>query len=351
MADDLELRMRSIGGEGPSPEFVATLRERVLAEAAMRRRPAPQDTNDPTMEDIMLSPERNDSPTTSRRWTMIAAAVAALALVGGLVYAGTRADEDPAPADQPVPPTPTEPESESEAAPPVDLVAARGSLPDDLAILEPDVPYETDLLGVPMTFSTSRTMRLVYALPGEIWMKSIRGSVVQAKFVRLGGWNTGTEARDPEFREVGSIAPDDIDGWIADNEVIATPLPDVDVGGRAARVFDIEVDPASTADEACPSGSFDSWKPCIWYYSVSPGSFDPTTARDNIDRSLDSATETRLWLVAIDGFDPILLEARIPQNTNDDWLDEFAETTLATLELGPPAPALDVNGSPGQTSN
>ena len=33
MADDLELMMRSIEGEGPSPDFVATLRERVVAEA------------------------------------------------------------------------------------------------------------------------------------------------------------------------------------------------------------------------------------------------------------------------------------------------------------------------------
>ena len=34
MADDLELGLRSIEGEGPSPDFVASLRERLLTEAA-----------------------------------------------------------------------------------------------------------------------------------------------------------------------------------------------------------------------------------------------------------------------------------------------------------------------------
>jgi hypothetical protein len=61
----------------------------------------PADTTEPTMDVITLSPDRNKPPTTSRRWLMVAAA--ALALVGGLIFAGTRADEEPIPADQPEP--------------------------------------------------------------------------------------------------------------------------------------------------------------------------------------------------------------------------------------------------------
>lgn len=53
----------------------------------------------PTVEVIMLSPDRNDSP--KRGWMLAAAAVAVLALVGGLVFATTRSDDDNVPADTP----------------------------------------------------------------------------------------------------------------------------------------------------------------------------------------------------------------------------------------------------------
>ena len=85
------------------------LDELVAPDTAIRQRIDEQNITEPTLEDIMLSPERNESPTTRHRWMMVAAAVAALVLVGGLIFAATRADEDPVPADQPeltVPPDP-----------------------------------------------------------------------------------------------------------------------------------------------------------------------------------------------------------------------------------------------------
>ncbi len=62
---------------------------------------ASQHTNDSTTEVIMLSPDRNEPPTRSRTWMLIAASVAALALVGGLIVAANR--DDVQPADEPVP--------------------------------------------------------------------------------------------------------------------------------------------------------------------------------------------------------------------------------------------------------
>ena len=67
---------------------------------AIRHRIDEQDFTEPTMEVIMLSPETNRYDNRTRRWLMAAAAVAALALIGGLIFAGTRADEDTVPADQ-----------------------------------------------------------------------------------------------------------------------------------------------------------------------------------------------------------------------------------------------------------
>ncbi len=59
-----------------------------------------------TMEVIMLSPDRNDSP--KRGW-MLAAAAGVIILIGGLVFATTRSDDDTVPADTPQATLPAEP--------------------------------------------------------------------------------------------------------------------------------------------------------------------------------------------------------------------------------------------------
>ena len=58
------------------------------------------DTNESTMEVIMISPDRNEPSNRSRTWMFVAASVAAVALVGGLIVVADR-DSDEAPADQP----------------------------------------------------------------------------------------------------------------------------------------------------------------------------------------------------------------------------------------------------------
>jgi hypothetical protein len=67
---------------------------------AIRHRIDEQDTTNPTMEVIMLSPDRNVPRNRSRTWMLAAASVAAVALVGGLIVAVNRNSDD-APADQP----------------------------------------------------------------------------------------------------------------------------------------------------------------------------------------------------------------------------------------------------------
>ena len=67
---------------------------------SIRTRIDEQTDQPPTMEVIMLSPDRNDQP--KRGWMLAAAAVAGLALVGGLVFATTRSDDDTVPADTPM---------------------------------------------------------------------------------------------------------------------------------------------------------------------------------------------------------------------------------------------------------
>ena len=103
-------------------------------------------------EVIMLAPERTDSSVSkpsTRRWLIVAAAAGVLALIAGLVVAGTRSDEDPVPADQPEPTAPVvEPEPEAEDAPAPELAPdVAESAPEDIALtfIEARNGFDSDL--------------------------------------------------------------------------------------------------------------------------------------------------------------------------------------------------------------
>jgi hypothetical protein len=87
---------------------------------SIRTRIDEQADQPPTMEVVMLSPDRNDQP--KRGWMLAAAAVAGLALVGGLVFATTRSDDDTVPADRPTATLPTEPAPDAEVDPDAEAV-------------------------------------------------------------------------------------------------------------------------------------------------------------------------------------------------------------------------------------
>ena len=101
--------------EQPALEFSDRLLEELLTQLVADQTgptgPSFDHTiNDKATEVIMLSPDRNEDSPRSRTWTMATAAgIAALALVGGLIVIGTRADEDQLPADQPPQSVPAEP--------------------------------------------------------------------------------------------------------------------------------------------------------------------------------------------------------------------------------------------------
>ena len=66
MTDDLERLVRSTEGEGPSPEFVTRLRERIVAETSPPGIPA----DDHPVVDIDLRSNRSDrrDTATATRW-------------------------------------------------------------------------------------------------------------------------------------------------------------------------------------------------------------------------------------------------------------------------------------------
>lgn len=93
--------------EQPAPEFSDRLLDELLSELTAddtvpTSSPFDHTINETATEVIVFSPNVNTPRKRNRTWLMAtAAAVAALALIGGLVAIGTRADEDPAPANEP----------------------------------------------------------------------------------------------------------------------------------------------------------------------------------------------------------------------------------------------------------
>ena len=163
MADDLELTLRSIEGEGPSPDFVASLRERVLAEAA-----APRAT---TGDDIVVTvepqpPEQEERLMTKTRWMLASAAAAVILVIVGIV--AVTSGDDTVRTDEPTTvPTSQAPAATTQATTtPATTVAENAGpfgdateLPSGFTGLEPGAHW-TDTLGVPFAFEIDQSLFL-----------------------------------------------------------------------------------------------------------------------------------------------------------------------------------------------
>lgn len=293
----------------------------------------------PTTEFIMLSPDRNESPTRRRRPLMVAAVVAVLALVVGLIIAATRVDEDLVPADEPVPTLPAEPEpaTESESVEP---------LPFPGQAVEAE-RYEASQMGVPMTFDVPEPMALWATAANWIFMidseadsrtKRPERTARELSFSRIAGWNDRAQAGDGAYVGSGSIDPYDVEAWIAGNDVIVDRKTTTTVAGRSTTVLDVRVDPTSTTAQSnynCTEGEV-----CFWAASRS-GRTPGQGARLN-EPAVSTGRINRFWLITIDGHDPLLVHAAAV--TGDEaWLDTVDATTIATLQLGDDAPPFPVD--------
>lgn len=194
--------------------------------------------------------------------------------------------------------------------------------------------YETDLLGLPIEFTVGEATALRNARSGTIVLTPVGSSPTSiagephVQLIRLAGWNTAEEAADRRFRGVGSIAPDDIERWIADNDLIVDNRTSTRIDGRDTRVLDVRVDPTSPiGNDACTPES----RPCFWFASVAAELIPHPAIR--LDYALYGQMTMRLWLVTIPGEDPVLIEAAAPVGT-ESWFDDFEATTIETMVIG-----------------
>ncbi len=295
----------------------------------------------PVLEHELEATFAGEAPEPGRR-PRIAASVAAVAvvamLVGGVIVAGSRPDDAAAPSVRPESTAPRLPTTTAESlgAPPV--------LPWAAVPIEAGA-YQTDLLGVEMTLAVPQPMQLSVTRAGVVifadgltteldfppgpsngWTPD---NVVEIAFLRVAGWST----RDESGRvspDAASIDPYDLDGWIANNDVVVTADEAIQISRRTVRMLDVSVD-ADTAVRA--ASCLESYEPCLLPAAIA-GVDEVVRARP----FLSAAVSHRIYLVPIAGSEPLAIILTAP--VGDDWFDIAHNEVIATLQLGPNAPPI-----------
>jgi hypothetical protein len=156
---------------------------------SIRTRIDEQTDQPPTMEVIMLSPDRNDQP--KRGWMLAAAAVAGLALVGGLVFATTRSDDDTVPADTPTATLPTEPAPDAEVDPDTDAVVVPAPEPTTAAEVVPEPVPEPVTVTLTGTFSATKEFQSALSRTGIVGEQTWVGRTQFEGPISGTGYDTG----------------------------------------------------------------------------------------------------------------------------------------------------------------
>ncbi len=317
---DIERGLQQIADRAtPSPDAWAQIQSRIADQ-------------DPIQETEIIMLTENTTPT--RRWPLIAAAAAVVALAVTGIFLVNRGDGDTLPADDPPAPT-LAPSPDPEAAP--DDPTAM-----ELPVVDSQVPpgrYESGAPGVTVTFTLDEGRTAPWTVvsnqePGGIQLWSDDTGREFIAIGRVGSWYDANEARDESTTGLGSIPPDDIDRWIEENGIIVTESADIEVGNRPAQYRQIRLDtsPGASAD-FCPSDE----QPCLW---AATGSADTVGEGPGpIPFSRDRLHS--IWLVDMDDYEPLVILA-IP-NLDDEqaWFDTIVQPIVDSMEFGEPAPAVE----------
>jgi len=253
---------------------------------------------------------------------------------------------DSLPATDPEPaPDAAEPEPEPEPAVPGTDVPAPVDEPTYLDFTGPDLVagerYASVFLGVEVEFTLPRDLLLATHRAGAIVM--IDGfenglyspdTGLAVGLQRWAGWSTRDEAALVE--PAASIDPEDIDGWIAANDIVVSGDTTREIAGRSARVLDVSVDPLSEvqAPVGFEGGCFPGWEPCF-HMGATASDDESTRVRGDW---VSAKRITRIYLVPIEGSEPLLITVGGPPGS--PWFDEIESTFIESLVIGPDRPPI-----------
>lgn len=325
MSDDLVVLLGLTEGEGPSEEFVATLRQQLIGEATdSPTRMTLVDTEPP---DVLGSPEHPAQPVARWRLLLVAAAVATV-VVGVIIVqqlAGGGA------------PVETVDETDEESISTTTSVvepAEIGFVEDAEKLiltstrLSPGT-YRVDNLGTPFSFTSERELAVRNNVSGFFGISSLNATGPGDQDIRI---IPVTEFSDPsrpgETFLLGQGWPNsDFAGWLdnAPDMVQISNRETTTLGGLPAVRVDLTLNKTVIDPSSCYSGS----GACL------------TVATDRLVTSieLDHGMQTRLWIVDRgEDKDPLAIAANIDHPYNEPWL-EFADEFLATLAFQQPSAA------------
>ena len=326
--------MRFVEGEGPSPEFVANLRERIVAETGS---PALKADDERVFEIDLRPPSEEHVTTTTRQWVLVAAA-AIIVIVGFLALSGNGDDRT---LDTINPPEETT-TSTVTTSPEVPATFATDAtlLTEEFTPLE-EGTYRVDTLGTPFSFALDQPQALqdnhrahfVLTHPGSQGTDD-RG----IKFLRLsalsdpGQPSFGLENFDTAFPvDLGEGWPaDDFTGWLDNltDEIEVSNRANTTLGGLEATRVDLQL------------GETDC--------SVGEGLCMLLGTNHLVDAHFLNAGSTyRIWVVDQNGEDPLAVIVGINRDSDSDWFTT-ADTILSTLVFGDvgPNPILGASRGP-----
>lgn len=311
----------------PSPDAWAQIQSRIADQEPI------QET-----EIIMLT----ENTLTRRRWPLVVGAAAAVVALVIALAAVNRDTEPEIPADNPDP-TPTVPTGrDGESATDIDALTAEA---DELPPVEPEVSplpaegealpagsYAPFTLGLPVTFdvpeATATPWTVQVSNPVTINIGNADGFVV---LTRMGSLYDAEQSQGP-MTGLGSIPPNDLDGWIEANDVIVLDQRDDTIDGRSASYRQVTA-PAGDGTEQCPA----DLNPCV---SLASASADLQDVFDGVAINVFGENPHSVWFVELDDFEPLAIWTAAVGADPDAWIAEITPL-IESITLGDPAPATE----------
>lgn len=310
MAEDLERLMLHARGEGPSAEFVAKLRERIVEETT----PSGESSEVETVVDL----DRRDlvkPPTVPRRLLGLTVAAAVVVIAGAIIgIAG--------------------PELSMTADEPASFAADSTLLTDEFLDLEAGT-YLIDTVGTSFSLSFDQQHFVPTNSDGRV-VVTHRNSQDQIdrtiEFTRLSALADPVTLTSPAEDSEHGWPARDFDGWLDDAsaQLLVSNRRATTLGGLPAIRVDLELD-----ETDCRPGV----DRCMFLGSN----------RLVHDVSLLPGLMYRVWVVEQGEEDPLVVVATINRDTDAAWF-ETADMILSSLAFGEigPNPALPVSAGSAQ---
>jgi hypothetical protein len=332
MTDDLERLVRSIEGEGPSPDFVSSLRERIVAETS-----TPTIVDDHPVVDIDLGQTRRETMMATRwKWVGLAAAVLVAVIVFVTFSDSDRLDtvgRDDESTTTTATPT-TEQSTDTVVGTPASFDPDATPFSVEGVELEPGV-YRVDAAGTPFSLTLDQPMTSPFNRNG--WLQLAHPDWAgpddrDIDFMRLTALSDPTQPAELlQDRDDGWPA-DDFAGWLENltQGIQATDVEATTVGGRDAIRVDLEL-----VDISCAPNL--------------PATFCTTFGTNYRagTKFMLQGSKYRVWVVDQGDEAPLAIVAGIRDEADSDWF-ATADRAVSSLAFGEiaPNPVLDPGAGP-----